>query len=177
MGAPGPTQLVRELIEELTELTEVPGQITRSYGTPSLVEVQRRIEQWLAKAGSRHPNAPPRRHRVRRRVVSGATARAFPSAVAATRTVVARQSGAGLWRCCRMPAPARGQADTVLGCVGEMPERHALHPRDASRVDGQESHQLDALGSKIVDGPAHRLTSPLLRRRRDVRADVRRARP
>lgn len=51
MGRPGSAELVAERIAALAGLTEVPGQITRPYGTPSLARAQDLVEAWLRDAG------------------------------------------------------------------------------------------------------------------------------
>lgn len=50
-GALGSAQLVTERIEVLARLTEVPGEITRAYGTPSLIKALSLVEDWLVEAG------------------------------------------------------------------------------------------------------------------------------
>ena len=50
-GAPGSAELVSSRIEALAALSEVDGEITRAYGTPSLVEAMALVESWMGAAG------------------------------------------------------------------------------------------------------------------------------
>ena len=48
---PGSADAVAARLDELAALTEVPGEITRGYGTPSLVEALTLVEGWMRDAG------------------------------------------------------------------------------------------------------------------------------
>ncbi|MGI9659280.1 MAG: M20 family metallo-hydrolase [Gaiellaceae bacterium] len=50
-GQPGSAELVSSRIEALAALTEVEGEITRGYGTPSLVKALELVEGWMVGAG------------------------------------------------------------------------------------------------------------------------------
>ncbi len=47
----GSAELVSARLDALAKMTEVHGQITRAYGTPSLVEALTRVERWMRDAG------------------------------------------------------------------------------------------------------------------------------
>lgn len=50
-GEPGSAELVLGRIDALAALTEVEGEVTRAYGTPSLVEALALVEGWMVAAG------------------------------------------------------------------------------------------------------------------------------
>ena len=50
-GEPGSAELVSSRIEALAALSEVEGEITRGYGTPSLVAALELVETWMVEAG------------------------------------------------------------------------------------------------------------------------------